>query len=77
MATPSVVLLTDKGPDSKVARSLLEQAGISFSEVSTDTPGREGRPAPQLYTSGEGRVPHLGGIRAWVSRYREKRDGSC
>ncbi len=76
MANPSVVLLIDEGLESQAARTLLQQAGISFSEVSTDTPGREGRPAPQLYTSGEGRVPHLGGIRAWVSRYREKSNAS-
>jgi hypothetical protein len=62
-----LVLLTDSGSDSVAARKLLRQAGIPFSEVSTDTPGREGRPAPQLYTT-EGTLPDLGVIRAWVNR---------
>ncbi|MBI4093393.1 hypothetical protein HY417_00360 [Candidatus Kaiserbacteria bacterium] len=64
------VFLSDGGAESKLARKLLEEADMPFSEISTDEPGYEDLRAPRLYTP-DATLPHLNAIRTWVGLYRE------
>lgn len=71
----NIVLLADNGRDSRKAKTLLHNARIPFSVVTTNDPGRETRSAPQLYTS-HGTVTDLEGIEIWVEQQHRRINGN-
>lgn len=66
------VLFVDYGPESKKAYRAMRASGIPFSVTTyEDSPDREDRVAPQLYTP-YGAVARLDGVTAAISLYKDK-----
>jgi hypothetical protein len=71
---PTCVLLSDAGPESEEIRRLLRKGGLPFTEVSTNSPGREGIHAPRLYTP-RGTLANVNVIRSWIEHQAHKHGG--